>query len=175
VRVLVARDEQPEGQRRPVLLKIAPDLALEDLDDVVRVARRRGVDGMIIGNTTLSRPSTLKEQATAREAGGLSGTPLFPLATRMLAETYVRAEKAFPLIGVGGIDSGEAALAKIEAGATLIQLYSGLVFHGLSLIRAIKEHLLDELSREGQASLAPLIGRSAGHLVREPWPDGAGG
>jgi dihydroorotate dehydrogenase len=107
---------------------------------------------------------------TSREAGGLSGRPLFPLATRMLAETYVRVEKAFPLIGVGGIDSGETALDKIEAGATLIQLYSGLVFHGVSLIGEIKRHLSEQLSREGQASLAPLIGRDASRLVKEPWP-----
>jgi dihydroorotate dehydrogenase len=127
---------------------------------------------MMVGNTTLSRPSDLKDQVTAKEAGGLSGRPLFPLATRMLAETYVRAEKAFPLIGVGGIDSGEAALDKIEAGATLIQLYSGLVYHGVSLIGAIKRHLREQLAREGQVSLAPLIGRDAARLVKEPWPGG---
>src|SRR5215471_9324513 len=91
----------------PVLIKIAPDLTLGELDDIVGAARRHRVDGMIIGNTTLARPLALRDQATAREAGGLSGRPLFALATRMLAETYVRVEGAFPLIGVGGIDSGE--------------------------------------------------------------------
>ncbi len=89
---------------------------------------------MIVGNTTIARPPWLREQATAKEAGGLSGRPLFALATRMLAETYVRVEGAFPLIGVGGIDSGETALAKIRAGACLVQLYSALVFRGLRLV-----------------------------------------
>ena len=88
----------------PVLLKIAPDLSLAELDDVVHIARSRRVDGMIVANTTLARPSTLREQTRAREQGGLSGRPLFRLSTRMVAETYVRAEGAFPLVGVGGID-----------------------------------------------------------------------
>ena len=102
-----------------MLLKIAPDLSLAELDDIVGVARARKIDGMIVGNTTIARPPALRDQATAKEAGGLSGRPLYPLATRMLAETYVRAEGAFPLIGVGGIDSGAAALGKIRAGADL--------------------------------------------------------
>ena len=93
---------------------------------------------MIVGNTTMSRPPTLRDRATAKEPGGLSGRPLFALATRMLAETYVRVEGAFPLIGVGGIDSGATALAKIRAGADLVQLYSALVFRGLGLVAGIK-------------------------------------
>ena len=80
----------------------------------------------------------MRDRATANEAGGLSGRPLYPLATRMLAETYVRVEGAFPLIGVGGIDSGAAALAKIRAGADLVQLYSALVYRGLALVGEIK-------------------------------------
>ena len=116
-----------------MLLKIAPDLTLGDLDDVVGVARRHRIDGMIVGNTTMTRPN-LRESAKANEQGGLSGRPLFALSTRMLAETYVRAEGAFPLIGVGGVDSGAAAFAKIKAGASLIQLYSGLIFRGIGLI-----------------------------------------
>ena len=96
----------------PVLLKIAPDLSLTELDDVVHIARSRRVDGMIVANTTLARPSTLREQARAKEQGGLSGRPLFRLSTRMVAETYVRAEGAFPLVGVGGIDTGGAALTE---------------------------------------------------------------
>ena len=101
-RVVEARDRvAPRAGPTPVLLKIAPDLSLADLDDVVGVARRASVDGMIVGNTTIGRPPTLRDRATAKEAGGLSGRPLFPLSTRMLAETYVRVEGAFPLIGVG--------------------------------------------------------------------------
>jgi len=155
----------------PVLIKIAPDLTLSELDDVVGAARRHRVDGMIIGNTTVRRPPTLRDLPTAREAGGLSGRPLFALATRMLAETYVRVEGAFPLIGVGGIDSGETALAKIRAGACLIQLYSALVFHGLRLVAAIKSGLSDELRRGGHAGLDELVGTDAAAMTAEKWPE----
>ncbi len=138
-RVVDARERVVENAGpTPVLLKIAPDLSLSDLDDIVGIARSRRVDGMIVSNTTLSRPPRLRETAMSKQAGGLSGRPLFPLATRMLAETYVRVEGVFPLIGAGGIDSGAAALAKFRAGASLVQLYSALVFRGLGLVGEIK-------------------------------------
>lgn len=159
-----------EAGPTPVLIKIAPDLTLNELDDLVGAVRRHRVDGMIIGNTTLARPQGLRDPATAREAGGLSGRPLFALATRMLAETYVRVEGAFPLIGVGGIDSGEAALAKIRAGACLIQLYSALVFHGLRLVATIKSELSDTLRRHGSARLDELVGADAAAITAEKWP-----
>src|SRR4029077_13447552 len=131
-RVIDARERvAPNAGPTPVLLKIAPDLSLGDLDDVVGIARSRRVDGMIVGNTTVMRPANLGEPEQADEAGGLSGRPLFALANRMLAETYVRVEDAFPLVGSGGIYSGAAVLEKIRAGASLVQLYSGLVFRGL--------------------------------------------
>ncbi len=95
-------------------------------------------------HTTLARPSSLREQIRAKEQGGLSGRPLFRLSTRMVAETYVRAEGAFPLIGVGGIDSGGAALTKIRAGASLIQLYSSLIYKGLGLVDTIKNDLASD-------------------------------
>src|SRR4051794_26588214 len=154
----------------PVLIKIAPDLTLNELDDIVGAARRHRVDGMIIGNTTVMRPPTLREVSTAREAGGLSGRPLFSLATRMLAESYVRVEGAFPLIGVGGIDSGEAAIEKIRAGACLIQLYSALVFHGLRIVAAIKSELSNALRRENQPTIDELVGTDAAAMTAEPWP-----
>jgi dihydroorotate dehydrogenase len=154
----------------PVLLKIAPDLSLAELDDVVHVARSRRVDGMIVANTTLARPTTLREQNRAREQGGLSGRPLFRLSTRMVAETYVRAEGAFPLIGVGGIDSGGAALTKIRAGASLIQLYSSLVYKGLGLVEDIKSDLTSTLLRTGRDSLSELVGADAATITAEDWP-----
>jgi dihydroorotate dehydrogenase len=168
-RVLDARDRI--GERRvPVLLKIAPDLALQDLDDVVAVARRRAIDGMIVSNTTITRSSVLRDRTVAGETGGLSGRPLFALSTRMLAETFVRIERAFPLVGVGGIDSGHAALEKIRAGATLIQLYSPLVYHGVGLIAEIKNHLLAAI-RDGSApSLTATVGADAAARTAEPWP-----
>ncbi len=154
----------------PVLLKIAPDLSLAELDDVVHIARSRKVDGMIVANTTLARPSTLRESNRAKEQGGLSGRPLFRLSTRMVAETYVRAEGAFPLIGVGGIDSGGAALTKIRAGASLIQLYSSLVYKGLGLVEDIKNDLASTLLRTGRDSLSEIVGADAATITAEDWP-----
>jgi len=154
----------------PVLLKIAPDLSLADLDDVVGVARKNAVDGMIVGNTTISRPTSLRDRVTAKEQGGLSGKPLFKLSTRMLAETFVRAEGAFPLIGVGGIDSGPAAIAKIKAGANLIQVYSGLVYRGIGLLTEIKADLAAALRRGHRNSLAEMVGVDAAEMTAESWP-----
>jgi dihydroorotate dehydrogenase len=155
----------------PVLIKIAPDLTLSELDDVVGAARRHRVDGMMIGNTTVLRPPWLRDRTTAHEPGGLSGRPLFRFSTRMLAETYVRVESAFPLVGVGGIDSGETALAKIRAGACLVQLYSALVFHGFGLVGRIKRSLADAL-RSGQfASIGDLVGADAAAMTAEAWPE----
>jgi dihydroorotate dehydrogenase len=169
-RVIEARDRVlAQAGPTPVLLKIAPDLTLPELDDVVGVARARRVDGMIVSNTTLARPG-LRARDKAAEQGGLSGKPLFALSTRMLAETFVRVESAFPLIGVGGIDSGAAALAKIKAGATLVQLYSGLVFRGLGLVSEIKRDLLGALRRGHHKSLKEFIGVKAASMTAEKWP-----
>jgi dihydroorotate dehydrogenase len=170
-RVLAARDRAAGGSRIPLLLKIAPDLSLADLDDVVGIARARRVEGMIVGNTTVMRPPSLRDATRAIEQGGLSGRPLFRLATRMLAETYVRVEGQFPLIGVGGIDSGAAAFAKIKAGATLVQLYTGLVFRGLKLVSAIKADLVSFLRLGRYDSLAEAVGLDAAAVTAEPWPE----
>ena len=170
-RVLDARER---ARRRagpvPVLLKIAPDLSLVDLDDVVGIARKHRVDGMIVANTTISRPASLRERERAAEAGGLSGRPLFKLATRILAECYVRAEGTFPLIGAGGIDSGPTAIAKIKAGATLLQLYTGLIFRGIGLLAEIKADLLAALKRGRRDSLAAMVGVDAADITAESWP-----
>ncbi len=170
-RVIDARERarQSAGDT-PVLLKIAPDLSLAQLDDVVQVARSRRVDGMIVSNTTIARPSTLREEMRAKEQGGLSGRPLFRLSTRMVAETYVRVEGAFPLIGVGGVDLGGAALTKIRAGASLIQLYSSLVYKGLGLVDEIKRDLASTLLRTGRDSLSEIVGTDAATLTAEDWP-----
>jgi dihydroorotate dehydrogenase len=154
----------------PVLLKIAPDLSLAELDEVVQVARSRRVDGMIVANTTLARPPSLREAARVKEQGGLSGRPLFRLSTRMVAETYVRVEGAFPLVGVGGIDSGGAAPTKLRAGASLIQLYSSLTYKGLSLIDDIKNDLASTLLRTGRESLSEIVGADAATITAEDWP-----
>jgi dihydroorotate dehydrogenase len=170
-KVIDARERVREkAADSPVLLKIAPDLSLTELDDVVQIARSRRVDGMIVANTTLARPPTLREQTRAKEQGGLSGRPLFRLSTRMVAETYVRAEGAFALVGVGGIDTGGAALTKIRAGASLIQLYSSLVYKGLSLVDDIKRDLASTLLRTGRDQLSEIVGADAATITAEDWP-----
>jgi dihydroorotate dehydrogenase len=170
-RVIAARDRVVRNAGpTPVLLKISPDLTLSELDDVVSIARARTVDGMIVSNTTLNRPA-LQERQKSVEQGGLSGRPLFPLATRMLAETYVRAEGAFPLIGVGGIDSGTAALRKVRAGASLLQLYTALVYRGLGLIAEIKKELDAAIRKGGLETLTEMVGVDAAAITAEKWPD----
>ncbi|WP_432431192.1 quinone-dependent dihydroorotate dehydrogenase [Methylocella silvestris] len=158
-RILAARDGMIEAcGRKPVLLKIAPDLTLDELDAIVACGRRRAIDGLIVANTTLSRPAGLREADLAKQQGGLSGRPLFDLSTQMLAAAFLRVEGAFPLIGAGGVDSAERAFAKIEAGASLVQLYSALVFKGPGLPAAIKRGLIATLERRGLPALSGAIG-----------------
>jgi dihydroorotate dehydrogenase len=150
--------------RRPLLVKIAPDVDAQTLDDIVSVARRRQIDGMIVSNTTISRPDGLRDPA-AREAGGLSGRPLFELSTRVLAETYLRVEGAFPLIGCGGIDGAAAAYGKIRAGASLAQLYSALIYRGPGLVAEILAGLKALLEADGFKTIAEAVGVGARALV----------
>jgi dihydroorotate dehydrogenase len=155
------QDARAALPRKPALLvKLAPDIADEELPEVVRVIVSHGVDGIVVSNTTLSREG-LRDQGFAKEDGGLSGRPLFARATRMLARIYQLTEGRLPLIGVGGIDSPETALAKIEAGASLIQLYTGLVFEGPSLIGRIKLALGEAMECTGAENLKLLIGARA--------------
>ncbi len=159
--VLDARDIAAERfGRKPVLLKIAPDLALRKLDEIVNCARARKIDGLIVSNTTISRPVTLRDRS-ANEPGGLSGRPLFGLSTQLLAATYLRVEKQFPLIGVGGVDSAETAFAKIEAGASLVQLYTSFVFKGLTLADDIKRGLVHLLARKSYPRVTDATGAAA--------------
>jgi dihydroorotate dehydrogenase len=148
------------AKRPPLLVKLAPDIADADLPDIVRVIQAHGVDGIVVSNTTLSRDG-LKNRAFAAETGGLSGRPLFARATRMLARVYGLTEGKLPLIGVGGIDSGAAAVAKIRAGASLLQLYTGLVFEGPKLIGEIKQALVKAMQEAKADSLSALVGRDA--------------
>jgi dihydroorotate dehydrogenase len=154
----------------PLLVKLAPDLADADLPEVVAVIQDCGADGIIISNTTLARDN-LRDETLMREDGGLSGRPAFPRTTRTLARVYRITEGKLPLIGVGGIDSGESALAKIEAGASLIQLYTGLVFEGPGLIGRIKQALIAAMARENADTLKPLIGRRADEWAEKELPE----
>lgn len=160
-RVVEARDRAAgKAGRKPVLLKISPDLSLSELDDVTDAVRRRAIDGMIVSNTTLNRPALLRDPH-AHEAGGLSGKPLFSLSTLMLKQTFQRIGGEIPLIGVGGVDSADAAWAKITAGATLIQLYSGMVYRGFGLAGNIKHGLKKRLTTLGYTSIADAVGTEA--------------
>ncbi len=159
-RVREARDGVT-GRPTPLLLKIAPDVTEADIDDIVAVARERGMDGMIVSNTTVARPDWLKDREKAKETGGLSGKPVFEASTRVLAQVYQRVEGQFPLIGVGGVDSAETALAKFEAGATLVQFYTAMVFRGPGLAREVAEGLAAVCRREGVDGIGRLVGRRA--------------
>ncbi len=143
----------------PLLVKIAPDLDQDALADIVEVCLAHGIDGIIVSNTTVSRPPL--RSAHASEAGGLSGRPLFDLSTRTLAETYRLVGGRIPLIGVGGIDSAEAAWAKITAGASLVQLYTALAFEGPELVMAIRRGLSRRLDENKMNSIAQAVGTNA--------------
>lgn len=144
----------------PILLKIAPDLSSQALDDVAAVALKSGIEGLIVSNTTTSRPATLRD-SHAREAGGLSGAPLFQLSTNMLREARRRTGDKLILIGVGGVESGADAYVKIRAGASLVQLYTALSFEGPGLVSRIKRELLSLLERDGFAQVADAVGADA--------------
>jgi dihydroorotate dehydrogenase len=160
-RVHAIRDAQAERfGRRPILLKIAPDLTLAELDAIIERARSRKIDGMIVSNTTVSRPASSRDPS-AKEQGGLSGHPLFTLSTQVLAQAYLRVERQFPLIGVGGVDSPETAFAKIEAGASLVQLYSSLIFKGPWLVSTIKSGLLRLIAQKSYPRLVDATGAAA--------------
>lgn len=146
----------------PVFLKIAPDLADGEVADIAAVAIEAGVAGIIATNTTLDRAGL--HGAHANEAGGLSGKPLFQKSTRILARLSAETAGALPLIGVGGVASAEEAYAKIRAGASAIQLYTGLVYGGLSLVKEIAKGLDDLLARDGFASVGNAVGTG-----REDW------
>src|SRR4051812_7101181 len=141
----------------PLLVKIAPDATDDDLDDIVAVCRDLRMDGIIVGNTTLSRPTSLLS-ARRGETGGLSGAPMMALSTEILRKTAQRVEKQFPLIGTGGVGSGADAYAKIRAGATLVQLYSMLVYEGPPLVRRIKDELAALLARDRFSSVGDAVG-----------------
>jgi dihydroorotate dehydrogenase len=141
----------------PLVVKIAPDATDDDLDDIVSVCRDLRMDGVIVGNTTLSRPPSLHSERYA-ETGGLSGVPLMTLSTEVLRRSAQRVEGQFPLIGCGGVASGADAYSKVRAGASLVQLYSAMVYEGPPLIRRIKNELAELLARDGFASVADAIG-----------------
>lgn len=141
----------------PLLLKIAPDLSPEDRTDIAHAALDEAIDGMIVTNTTVSRPSGLRS-LHASETGGLSGRPLFRLSTEVLGDMYRLTQGRLPLVGVGGVSSGRDAYAKIRAGASLVQLYTALIFQGPGLVGRLKRELAACLRADGFSSVASAVG-----------------
>ncbi len=141
---------------KPLLIKIAPDLGEGELEDIARVALAGGIDGIVVSNTTVTRPFLRSKYAG--QAGGLSGRPLFELATGQLARLYELTSGRLPLIGVGGIDSADTAFEKLRAGASLLQLYSAMIYQGPGIARAINRELSQKLARAGITHVSRLTG-----------------
>jgi dihydroorotate dehydrogenase len=157
-RAIETRDAS--APRRPILVKIAPDLDDRGLDDIVAIALQRRIDGLIVSNTTIARPLTLRSPHRGEE-GGLSGRPLFAPSTRLLARAYLSLRGAVALIGCGGVEDARTAIAKIEAGADLIQLYTSLALNGVGVVAEILDGLGRALGERGVSSLSALTGTRA--------------
>lgn len=166
-RVVAARDErvQPPGRRVPLFLKIAPDLEDADLDDVAAEVEDKGLDGLIVSNTTLSRTGLTEGQAS--EAGGLSGRPLFHRSTMVLAKMRQRLGPQPVIIGAGGVYSVETALEKIRAGADLVQLYTGMIYAGPSLPGEIVRGMARYVEVEGLANIRDIRDSRLAHWASQ--------
>jgi dihydroorotate dehydrogenase len=141
---------------KPLFLKIAPDLSDAEIDDIAELAVAKRVDGLIVSNTTVTRPPLKSAHST--ETGGLSGVPLFELSTRKLARIYRATSGRVPIIGSGGVSSAETAWQKLRAGASLIQLYTGLIYEGPALVPAILTGLAQRLAASGKNELREITG-----------------
>ncbi len=157
-RLLRACVARTRPAKRPLLVKLAPDLAPEALDEAVDVAFASGADGIIATNTTVQRPGGVDRHPLARETGGLSGAPLEPMATAAVRRIYARTRGRIPVIGVGGVMSAEDVYAKIRAGASLVQTYTGLVYGGPGFVRQVLRRLPALLARDGFARVSDAVG-----------------
>ncbi|MEK9646404.1 MAG: quinone-dependent dihydroorotate dehydrogenase [Alphaproteobacteria bacterium] len=162
-RVLKARARAvPEREKQPPLIvKIAPDLDEDERADIAAVVLASGVDGLTVANTTVLRPDHMRDRQKSEE-GGLSGKPLFPLALEIIGDMYRRTEGKIPIIGCGGVASGKDAYRMIRAGASLVQLYTALVFQGPALVPRIKRDLAERLQRDGFANVSEAVGSDQG-------------
>ncbi|XP_060693616.1 dihydroorotate dehydrogenase (quinone), mitochondrial isoform X1 [Hemiscyllium ocellatum] len=156
-KVLKERDSLTVNRKPAILLKIAPDLTAQDKKDIAGVVMELGVDGLIVTNTTVSRPRSLQDPQQA-QSGGLSGAPLKEMSTQTVNEMYSLTKGRIPIIGVGGISNGADALEKIRAGATLIQLYTAFVYQGPPVVNKIKRELEQLLKEQGFSSIAEAVG-----------------
>lgn len=154
------------GRSRPRLLaKLAPDLSDRQLQDVVTLVERAGLEGLVLSNTTAERPADLRSPR-ASERGGLSGPPLFKRSTALLAEVHAATAGRLTLIGVGGIDGGMAAYTKIRAGASALQLYTALVYEGPAILSRIKREMADLLASDGFQSIGQAVGAGQSRTIR---------
>jgi dihydroorotate dehydrogenase len=146
--------------RRPVLVKVAPDLTFQALDDLLTLIEPRGVAGLVATNTTVARPPTTDPmlQRAYAEAGGLSGRPLRARSTEIIRHLYLQTQGRVPIVGVGGIFCAEDAWEKVAAGASLLQIYTGLVYEGAGIVRTLVRGLQDRLARAGCRSWADAVG-----------------
>lgn len=155
--ILEMRDVK--NPKMPVIVKIAPDLTDEEMQDIAAVLTRKNksVDGVIISNTTITRPSSLKSEFK-KETGGLSGRPVKELSNKAIQRFYELTKGKLLIIGVGGIENGQDALDKIKSGATLVQIYTAMVFEGPTLVNRIKRELIDLLKQEGFKNVNEAVG-----------------
>ncbi len=156
-RLAEARGALKAPQGAPIFLKVAPDLEDGEVETIVGAVADFGLQGIIVSNTTISRPDSLRS-ATRTETGGLSGPPLRDLSTGMLARFHAANDRGLALIGAGGVATGADALAKIRAGASAVQFYSAMVFEGPGMIVRVKRDLAARLKAEGFASVADAVG-----------------
>ncbi|KAM4630250.1 dihydroorotate dehydrogenase (quinone), mitochondrial [Polymixia lowei] len=156
-RVMKERDALQGERKPPVLVKIAPDLTAQDKQDIAEVVAELGVDGLMVSNTTVSRPETLQDPQSS-EVGGLSGQPLKDLSTRTVREMYSLTKGKVPIIGIGGVASGQDAMDKIRAGASLVQVYTALVYQGPPVVSKIKRELEQILKDQGFSSISEAVG-----------------
>jgi len=157
-RLLGACVERARPLRKPLLVKLAPDLSPEALDEAVDVAVASGAAGVIATNTTVERPGSVALHPRGKEGGGLSGAPLAPLALSALRRSYLRARGRIAVVGVGGVMSGADAYARIRAGASLVQVYTGLIYGGPAFAGRLLRELEGLLRRDGFASPAEAVG-----------------
>ncbi|XP_053696913.1 dihydroorotate dehydrogenase (quinone), mitochondrial-like [Sabethes cyaneus] len=165
--VLKVRSSLPLAEQRPIMVKLAPDLSDEDIQEIVTVvcSKACAVDGLIVSNTTIERPSSLKS-INAGQLGGLSGQPLFQRSTQLVAKVYKWTEGKIPIIGVGGIFSGRDAYNKILAGASAVQLYTAFIYHGPPIVIRVKQELEELLKADGYDSVQQAVGKGVDQILQ---------
>ena len=161
--ILAALQSLNSQQPKPLLVKVAPDLSFEALDEILELALRRNLSGIVATNTTITRPDTADKKLSRvySEAGGLSGRPLRARSTEVIRHIYQQTKGTLPIIGVGGIFNTEDAWEKIQAGASLVQIYSGLVYEGPALVKDIVSGLRRRLHEGGFSTLKSAVGSAA--------------